>query len=131
MAKPFIHSLSSAKKFGGVWTDYIELHELMDSSKAVMADNRHRALTHNSWFISVIIPKVFGEVMKRKSDGGLVSSRDIAEQHILEDYKMRFIPSPSDFLNLMPLESWMQNASGNSHPESYKKIKEHKLQNKD
>lgn len=45
MSKPFIHAISSAKKFGGKWTDYIEIHELIDSSKSVLSDNRHRALT--------------------------------------------------------------------------------------
>ncbi len=122
MSKPFIHAISSAKKFGGKWEDYVEIHELMDSSKAVMADNRHRALTHNSWFISVILPKIFGETFKRKSDNGIVSTRDIAEQHVLEDYKHKFIPSPSDFLNKIPFEPWMQNGEGRGaegYPDSY------------
>lgn len=46
MSKPFIHAQSSAKKFGGIWEDYISIHEFLDSSKSVIADNRHRALTH-------------------------------------------------------------------------------------
>lgn len=121
MSKPLIHAQSSAKKFGGNWEDYIEIHELLDSSKAVIADNRHRALTHNSWFVSVIIPKIFGEVMKRKSDGCLISTRDVAELHILEDYRKRFIPSAHDFLSKIPFESWMQNGEKGS-PDSYKNL---------
>jgi hypothetical protein len=122
MSKPFLHSKSSQKKFGGTWEDYMLIHEFMDSSKAVMPDNRHRALTHNSWFISTVIPKVFGETFKRNSDGGIVSSRDVAEQHVLEDYKMKYIPSASDFLNLLPFQEWMQNGiKGN--PESYNQLK--------
>lgn len=50
MAKPYIHAISSAKRFGGKPEDYIEIHNLMDSSKGAIPDNRHRALTHNSWF---------------------------------------------------------------------------------
>lgn len=122
MSKPFIHAISSSKKFGGKWEDYIEIHEFMDSSKAVMADNRHRALTHNSWWISVVMPRVFGETFKRKSDNGIVSTRDVAEQHVLEDYKHKFIPSPSDFLNKIPFEAWMQNGEGKGaegYPDSY------------
>jgi hypothetical protein len=122
MSKPYIHAQSSAKKFGGQWEDYIEIHEFLDSSKAVIADNRHRALTHNSWFISVVIPRVFGEVLRRKSDGCLVSSRDIAELHVLEDYRKRFIPSASDFLAKIPFEPWMQNGETGS-PESYKNLR--------
>lgn len=121
MSKPYIHAQSSAKRFGGQWEDYIEIHELMDSSKAVIADNRHRALTHNSWFIATIIPKVFGEVFARKSDGINVSSRDVAELHVLEDYRKRFIPAAADFLFRIPFEPWMQNGEKGS-PESYKQL---------
>ena len=93
----------------------------MDSSKSVISDNRHRALTHNSWFISTIIPKIFGEVFKRKSDGGYISSRDVAEQHVLEDYKNKFIPSASDFLCNIPFQDWMQNGE-RGYPDSYKEL---------
>lgn len=123
MSKPFIHAKSSAKKFGGTWEDYIEIHEFLDSSKSVISDNRHRALTHNSWFISTVIPKVFGEVFKRKSDGGYVSSRDIAEQHVLEDYGNKYIPSASDFLTNIPFEDWMQNGV-RGFPASYEQLNE-------
>lgn len=121
MSKPFIHAKSSAKKFGGIWEDYMPIHEFLDSSKAVIADNRHRALTHNSWFISTVIPRVFGEVFTRPSDGGLVSTRDVAEQHVLEDYKNKFIPSASDFLTKIPFEDWMQNGVKGA-PDSYNEL---------
>lgn len=112
MSKPFIHAKSSAKQFGGQWQDYIEIHEFLDSSKAAIATNVHRALTHNTWFISVVIPRVFGEVFKRKSDGVEISSRDIAEQHVAEDYGNKFIPSAQDFLQHLSMEPWMQNGKG-------------------
>lgn len=124
MSKPYIHAQSSAKKFGGIWEDYIEIHEFLDSSKAVISDNRHRALTHNSWFISVVIPRVFGEVFSRKSDGVNISSRDIAELHVLEDYRKRFIPSAADFLSKIPFEPWMQNGE-KGHPVSYDNLNIH------
>jgi membrane-bound metal-dependent hydrolase YbcI (DUF457 family) len=130
MSKPLIHAESSARKFGGVWQDYIKIHEFMDSSKAVIADNRHRALTHNSWFVAVVIPAVFGEVFKRESDGKELSSRDIAELHVLEDYKKRFIPSAHDFLSLIPFEPWMQNGE-KGNPGSYEKLKINKPLNVD
>lgn len=123
MSKPFIHAKSSEKKFGGTWTDYIEIHEFLDSSKSVMADNRHRALTHNSWFISVVMPRIFGEVFQRKSDGGYVSTRDICEQHVLEDYRHKFIPSATDFLNLISFQPWMDNAISGV-PQSSEKLKQ-------
>ena len=42
MSKPWIHALSSSRKYGGKPEDYIEIHNLMDSSKSCMGDNRHR-----------------------------------------------------------------------------------------
>jgi len=121
MSKPYIHARSSAKKFGGKWEDYIEIHELLDSSKAAIADNRHRVLTHNSWFISYILPKIFGETFRRKSDNQVISTREIAEQHVLEDYRMRFIPTAQDFIEHMDYVGWMQNGIAGS-PASAKKL---------
>ena len=108
MSKPHIHAQSSVKKFGGQAEDYMPVHEFLDSSKAIVADNRHRLFTHNSWFIAVVIPRVFGETMVN-SDGKTVSTRDIAEQHVLEDYHNRFIPSAQDFLDELAIQPWMMN----------------------
>lgn len=121
MAKPYFHSQSSAKKYGGTWEDYMEIHEFMDSSKAAFPDNRHRALTHNSWFIGTVLPRVFGEIFRRKSDNKIVNTRDIGEQHVLEDYKFKFIPTVQDFLQEMDFLPWMQNGVGEG-PSSHKKI---------
>ena len=119
MAKPFYHAISSAQRFGGVPEDYIEIHNIMDSSKITMSDNRHRALTHNSWFIGYILEKIFGPTIKN-SQGASVSVKDIGEQHVLEDYGNKFIPSAQDFLQEMEYLPWMQNGDG--FPFSYKKI---------
>jgi hypothetical protein len=122
MSKPWIHAMASAKKFGGVPEDYIEIHNLMDSSKGCIGDNRHRCITHNSWFISADGPleRIFGVVIKN-SDGKQVSVRDVGEQHILEDFGMRFIPTPQDYLQEMEMVPWMNNGR-NSIPPSAKKI---------
>jgi hypothetical protein len=124
MAKPYYHALSSVKKFGGLPEDYLPIHNFMDSSKSAIADNRHRALTHNSWFISTVIERVFG-VMIENSNGRKVSSREIAEQHVLEDYGNRFIPSAQDFLQEIEFKNWMQNGRG--VPDSFKKIEAKKI----
>lgn len=119
MSKPYIHALSSARRFGGTPDDYIDIHNLMDSSKSAIADNRHRALTHNAWFIGTILEKVFG-VTRKNSGGKTYSVRDIGEQHVLEDYGMKFIPSAQDFLAEMDYRDWMQNGKG--APPSFAKI---------
>jgi hypothetical protein len=123
MSKPWIHAMASAKKFGGVPEDYIEIHNLMDSSKGCIGDNRHRGLTHNSWFISADGPleRIFGVVIKN-SDGRQVSVRDVGEQHILEDFGMRFIPTAQDYLQEMEMAPWMNNER-KSVPPSSKKLR--------
>lgn len=116
MAKPWIHSLSSAKKFGGVAEDYLPIHSLLDSSKGVIADNRHRGLTHTSWFLSTILERIFG-VTVTNSSGRMISVRDVGEQHILED--MGFIPTAQDYLEETEYKSWME---GKGKPPSFRKI---------
>ncbi len=106
MSKPIVHALSSARRWGGVSTDYLPIHDLMDSTKSVLADNRHRALTHNAWFIGTIIERVFGHTLIT-SDGQQVSTRDVAEQHVMEDFGGRFLPTAQDWLESVPHEPWM------------------------
>jgi hypothetical protein len=137
--------------------DYIEIHDLMDSSKEVFPDNRHRALTHNAWFI-FIVERVFGHNLKVTcvecdGEGTLgqdtevydhingfgekpceacetsgfqqreVSVRDVAEQHILEDFGGKYIPSAQDYLEHMSFQEWMNNGRSGT-PSSHKKIRE-------
>lgn len=111
MSKPWIHAQSSAKQFGGTPEDYMEIHEFMDCSKSVTSLATHRALTHNTFFISMVLPRVFGETFVRKSDNKVVSTRDIGEQHVAEDFR-GVVPSASDFLDSMELQPWMMNKGG-------------------
>jgi len=123
MAKPWIHAESSVRRYGGKPEDYIEIHNLMDSSKATICDNRHRALTHNSWFIGVILEKIFG-VTITNSDGRKISVRDIGEQHVSEDFRGKFIPSAQDYLQEIEFKKWMNNGIG--VPPSFQKIENNK-----
>ena len=119
MSKPWIHAQSSARKFGGVTEDYADLHDFLDSSKSVIADSRHRALTHTSWFVGFVMEKVFGRT-RVNSDGKTYSVRDVGEQHILEDFGGKFIPSAQDYLQDMPFQEWMLRGKG--YPESYRML---------
>ena len=80
---------------------------------------RDRALTHNAWFISFVLPKVFGDVLTNKN-GHVVSVRDVAEQHILEDFSGRFIPSAQDYLQEIEFKEWMHVGKGT--PPSFSKL---------
>lgn len=121
MAKPYIHALSSVRRYGGTVENYLPIHDLMDSSKAVIADSRHRALTHNSWFVGTILEKVFGNHIVN-SDGKRVSVRQIGEDHVMEDFSNRFIPSAADYLMEMEYRAWMQNGR-DAVPPSFERIR--------
>lgn len=114
--KPHIHAESSAKKFGGKPDDYLAIHTFLDESKGAIADHRHRAMTHNTWFIMTVLPRVFGDTIKN-SKGKKVSVREIGEQHVLEDFRGKFIPSAQDFLQAMEYQPWMNN--GEAYPPSH------------
>ena len=108
MANPLIHSKSSVKRWGGNVDDYLPIHELIDSPKSTMNNNSSRLLTHNTWFAYTIIPKVFGYNITN-SDGKSVDTVDIAMLHIAEDFRMKFVPTPQDYLQHLEVQPWMNN----------------------
>lgn len=116
--KPFIHAKSSARKYGGVYQDYIDIHNFMDSSKSTIADVRHRAILHSS-FGCFIVEKVFGEV-RTNSDGKQFSTRDVAEDHCIED--LGFIPSVEKWLGNMTIQEWMGGPANKNEKEKRKFI---------
>jgi hypothetical protein len=108
MANPLIHSKSSVKRWGGKVEDYLPIHELIDSPKATMNNNSARVLTHNTWFAYTIIPKIFGYNIIN-SEGKSVDCVDIAMLHIAEDFRMKFVPTPQDYLKHLEVQAWMNN----------------------
>lgn len=102
--------------------DYLDIHNWFDETKAVIADNRHRALRHHSEGI-FLCEAIFG-VTRTNSDGKVYSVRDIGEQHILEDFGGKFIPTAQDYLQEMSFQDWMNNGRG--EPPSFAKIAEHR-----
>jgi hypothetical protein len=109
------HAKSAAKKWGGKWEDYIAVEELIDSSKQFIGDVRHRAFFHNTYGVW-LCQRVFGRVITvQKAENAVeVPTRLVAEQHILED--IGWLPSPSDYLDGMPIASWMSGAKLRQEP---------------
>lgn len=85
------------KKFAESYEDDQELMELLLSPLSITGSIKSLLLTHNSWFINEIVPKV----LKRKVE--------------IKDFGI----SPSDLFNNMKFKLWMDN--GNSYPESCKR----------
>ena len=115
MGKPIVHAKSSAKRFGGKASDYLDIHEFIDSSRQAFSDLRHRALTHNSWFITHVLPRVFGR-NRTNSAGVEYDVTEVAEHHILEDYRGKFIPTAQDFLQQIVWVDWMENGKQGRPP---------------
>lgn len=81
--KPLQHAQISAKTYGGVWTDYIELHNFLDSSKATCAHFKHRFLLHHAEGIELAV-RLFGEWIIN-SEQQTVSTRLVLTDHLIED----------------------------------------------
>lgn len=105
--KPWLHARSSAKKWGGTPESYLALHDFLDSSKQAHASVKHRAVLHSAFGI-YLAERVFGHNID-VGEGRLVSVRDVAERHVLED--LGTIPSLDDWLRCMTLEPWMGGPS--------------------
>jgi len=116
--KPYLHAHLSVKKYGGVEEDYQAIHDFIDSSKQTVADVRHRALLHSAFGI-FLVEKAFGTFIVN-SNGKKVQTRDIAEDHVLED--LGFIPSAEHWLRNMRIEPWM-GGDKRANPRLSKKIK--------
>ena len=122
MANAWIHSKSSARRFGGEPNDYLTIHEKMDCSKAYFSSNAHRALTHHMFWVMEVMVPLFGYTIKN-SEGKDVSVKDICEFHILEDFGMRYIPTAQDYLENLDFQDWMQNGI-KDFPSSFRKLKD-------
>lgn len=126
VSKPYIHAQSSAKRYGGKPEDYLAIHEWFDQTKAFLPDQRHRALLHSSFGI-FLCAQCFGNTMTN-SAGKTVSVRDIGEQHVLEDFGGKFIPTPQDYLQEIEYKAWMQN--GKDYPPSFQKVDQQRKKEK-
>lgn len=102
--KPWIHASNSVRRYGGQVEDYLKIHDWFDQTKAAWADVRHRAVLHSTFGI-YICEQVFGTTLTN-SDGKVVQVRDVAEDHVAEDFGGK-IPTIEGWLKGLPLEPWM------------------------
>lgn len=97
---PVQHANISKKRRGGELEDYIDIHALIDSTKMLCTDNRHRIL-HTFWGVQEIIIPIFGHHFEN-STGHSIEVKHLCEKdHLLVDFHHRFIPTLGDFVNAM------------------------------
>jgi alpha/beta superfamily hydrolase len=102
--KPWIHSRNSVRRYGGKEEDYLPIHDWFDQTKAAYPDVKHRAILHHSFGI-YICEQVFGTTLTN-SDGKVISVRDVAEDHVKEDFG-GVIPTIEHWLKNMETVNWM------------------------
>jgi len=106
MSNPLVHAERAARKWGGHPQDYLAIHQWFDSTKAHLADVRHRLILHSSFGIA-LAEQVFG-IAITNADGKRVFVREIGAQHVLED--LGFIPTLAECLAETPIRPWMAGA---------------------
>jgi hypothetical protein len=105
MAHPIDHAKSAARRWGGVWTDYIAIEEWFDETKGWLGHSKHRMFRHHSEGIFECEQR-FGMTITN-SDGKDVYVRYIGEQHVKEDC-FGHIPSAKEWVdNLNTPKEWM------------------------
>lgn len=107
MVNPYHHAVSSVRRWGGKWQDYIAIHAWFDESKSHFADIRHRALRHHSEGI-FLMESIFGPTLTN-SDGRVIPTRYVGEQHVKED--LGWIPTVKDWLQHMDVQPWMRKVA--------------------
>ena len=109
MSHPYHHACSSLKKFPHPlgWQYHFPLHHFLDSSKAHLADARHRSLFHHP--CGILLAEKLGGTLANPLPPEL--ARAIAEQHIRED--IGYIAPLSQWVSKNPpsflefsLENW-------------------------
>jgi len=84
---------------------FLKLHDFMDCSKELESSNLHRFLTHHLFFVKRVVIPIFGHNYVAAS-GRNVNIKDSMEQeHILLDFRNKFLPSLSDYVVLIKDDS--------------------------
>jgi len=106
MATPMHHAMSSARKHGGTWEQYVHIHNWFDETKSWVPDVRHRMFRHHAEGIFEC-EKVFGVSIRITLESGHIKEvpvRLLGEQHVTED--CGFIPNAKEYIKHLKIEPW-------------------------
>ncbi|WP_254699949.1 MULTISPECIES: hypothetical protein [unclassified Roseovarius] len=98
-----LHNLPSEKGENFSLGGEIASVQIIDQSKEISADFRHRALRHHAEGI-FMAETIFGQTLTL-STGRIIPTRWVGEQHVKED--LGFIPSFADWVKAIRPEPWM------------------------
>ena len=105
--KPLQHAQISAKTYGGCWSDYIEIHSFLDSSKASCAHFKHRFLLHHIEGIELAV-RIFGETVTN-SENQIIPTKKLLTDHLIEDVG-----------SVVTVEDWARDLMPNQNDSFYK-----------
>jgi hypothetical protein len=108
------HHLDEDQTIDANYTSYVCRSDgvhIIDASKAITADFRHRALRHHAEGI-FMAEAIFGATITLSS-GRVIPTRWVGEQHVIED--LGFIPSFADWVRCIRPEPWMGRARRIEH----------------
>lgn len=103
--KPIEHAKIHARKYGGKPEDYVDIDDLLDSSKAAHGTMNHRAIYHHT-VGAFLVERIFGHE-RINSDDKPYSPRQVAEDHIIQD--LGWLPTPDHYLRHMETQAWFGN----------------------
>lgn len=98
------HAENSALLFGGNYTDYLPVHEIIDSNKTVTPSIFGRFFMHHIDVGLPILEKIFGKTIGDRS----IPVKNLLAQHLIEDYgrvityKDDWWPAIKENINMMP-----------------------------
>lgn len=116
MANPQVHARSSARKFGGTWEYYIDIHAFLDSSKLHYAKATHRALLHHEFG-----KQLAQDIFRAEFDDGLPEDGTlegalfvgkVVDQHFAEDFT-RFTPT---------VAKWFEGSDASLRPQMSRRL---------
>jgi hypothetical protein len=102
------HCLHSCERYGGEPEDYLPLHRFLNSARTVLPDEASRCVLHNAWGIDLAV-HCLGIAWRRSSDHIQISTRSVAETHLLRD--LGTIPTMLEAVRTVPLATWMYESA--------------------
>lgn len=100
----YLHCQHSVALWGGMWQDYHHIHYEMNRVQHVLDDTRSQRILHNTWGIT-LLEYTLGETFTRSSDGRVMSTRRVLEEHVLRD--LNSIPTLLSCVAGVKLKRWM------------------------
>ncbi len=86
------------------YSDYLPVHQLLNATREVLADERYLRILHNAWGITMLM-RILGTTYVRPSDGVSLSLRPMLELHITKD--MGHIPTLQECVEGIAIAPWM------------------------